>query len=279
MTDIGAIIGEGSFSEAKGINDSGQVTGGASGGAATGNAWIYNASVITYLGTLGRTGSEGAAINNRGEVTGNAVTLNGWGHAFLYSNGKMIDIGTLGTGSSSRGTAINESGEVTGTSDVETKPPGLLGTAHNAHHAFRFSNGALLDLGTLGGTNSDGLGINPAGDIVGSSEVGLDLVAMLYSDGKMYDLNKLAESGLDGARLIAARGINRKGQIVADGCLASMCQAYRLDPVQSGGGGGACAFVAAIPSAPIDPTLPAALLATLVFLLARRSKPFRPDAG
>ncbi len=65
---------------------------------------------------------------------------------------------------------------------------------------------------------------------------------MLYTDGKMYDLNLLVDSGLNGGKLSVARGINNKGQIVVDGCTAAECQAYRLVPIQSDNGGGGCAF-------------------------------------
>jgi hypothetical protein len=47
----------------------------------------------------------------------------------------------------------------------------------------------------------------------------------------MFDLNALATSGLDGATLREARGINNTGQIIANGSGPAGCGAHRLDPV------------------------------------------------
>lgn len=272
MTDIGGFLGAGVFSVAHGNNDRGQVTGGAAGGNWSGNAWLYNAGVVTDIGTLGGPGSNGFAINNHGQVTGDSLTAGGTLHAFLYTNGTMLDLGALASGHLSHGYAINDVGQVAGSSDIEFNPGPSQGAPAPAHHAFLYSNGLLSDLGTLGGTSSDGYGINASGDIVGMSDAapGSGSVAILYTDGKMFDLNTLVESGLNGATLHYARGINKKGQIVADGCSAGMCQAYRLDPIQSDDGGGGCASIAAAPVSPIDPTLPALLLTALGAALAGR---------
>jgi len=59
--------------------------------------------------------------------------------------------------------------------------------------------------------------------------------AFLYTDGLMYDLNAVVVSGLAGATLIEALGINDGGQIVANSCVGDggnvSCRAYRLDLV------------------------------------------------
>jgi probable HAF family extracellular repeat protein len=123
----------------------------------------------------------------------------------------------------------------------------------------------MSDLGTLGGMDSAGLSVNTNGQVVGSSETANPTtVGFIYSDGKMYDLNSLVVSGLTGATLLEARGINDNGQIVANGCAGANCQAYRLDPVPPTGGGG-CAFIGGVPAGPIDPTLPALLMLVLAW--------------
>jgi len=63
---------------------------------------------------------------------------------------------------------------------------GSADTPGGSSHAFLYSDGAMMDLGTLGGTNSDGYGINNAGQVTGGSSH-----AFLYSDGQMMDLGTL----------------------------------------------------------------------------------------
>ena len=185
-----------------GINDSGQVTGSSyTTGDAAYHAFLYDGTMHD-LGTLGGTYSDGFGINASGQVTGisdddrrRAV------HAFLY-DGTMHDLGTLG-GTYSYGTGINASGQVTGYSHdrlgdaflwTPTTSNGASGTMHrpgNAGwniqrwawhqrqrsgdrrflhdrrrrtHAFLY-DGTMHDLGTLGGTDSYGYGINASGQV------------------------------------------------------------------------------------------------------------------
>jgi probable HAF family extracellular repeat protein len=137
----------------------------------------------------------------------------------------MHDLGTLG-GPDSYGYGINSNGHVVG--EAEIKPNG-------AAHAFLYSDGTMHDLGTLGGEVSTGRGVSGSGEVVGLSTAGWGGLwrAFLYSGGTMYDLNSLVVSGLDGATLMEATGINDRGQIVANTCTHTQngCTAFRLDPV------------------------------------------------
>lgn len=73
----------------------------------------------------------------------------------------IIDLGTLG-GTTSNAYGINDSGMVVGSSTL----PGDAAT-----HAFAYSGGAMIDLGTLpGGTNSTAYAVNRYGQIAGTSE-------------------------------------------------------------------------------------------------------------
>ena len=113
----------------------------------------------------------------------------------------------------------------------------------------------MTDLGTLGGTFSEGYGINNSGQVVGKAEpVGVDARAFLYSGGRMFDLNALIIAGLGGATLVEARGINDSGQIIAKGCSITGCQAYRLDPI-------------APPAVTVVPTLSLMSLGAMALLL------------
>jgi probable HAF family extracellular repeat protein len=64
-------------------------------------------------------------------------------------NGTIIDFGTLGR-SDSFGSANNRYGQVTGYSAVSS----------GANHVLLYSTGGMTDLGTLGGAEGHGEGIN-----------------------------------------------------------------------------------------------------------------------
>ena len=69
--------------------------------------------LLTYLGTLGGTDSQGTELNEKGEVVGWAFDAAGRQHAFVWANAQMLDIGTsLGTSSTAHG--INGNGVVVG---------------------------------------------------------------------------------------------------------------------------------------------------------------------
>ena len=79
--------------------------------------------------------------------------------------------------------------------------------------------GSMTDLGTLGGTFSDGLGINASGQVTGYSFSNNGEVAFLYTPSAgMVDLNTLIPSG-SGWTLLAAYGINDAGQITGYGTI------------------------------------------------------------
>jgi probable HAF family extracellular repeat protein len=227
MTDLGTLPG-GSSSSGRGINAKGEVT-----GDGDSHAFIYSAGVLHDLGVLpGYSSSHGIGINASGQVTGwlgHSLAINfiidTSGRAFLYSGGVMADLGAFGSHGSgnSYGIALNASGQVTGFADDGTG-------AYT--HAFLYSGGTMMDLGTLpGGSVSVGNAINDSGQVVGYSESAGGTTAILYSSGAMHDLNTMVTSGLNGAFLTGAVGINDSGQIAANSCQGSTCQAFRLDPI------------------------------------------------
>jgi probable HAF family extracellular repeat protein len=102
-------------------------------------------------------------------------------------------------GAASRPMGMNDRGDVTGSSEVT---PGVF-------HAFRWRNGRMHDLGTLGGPSSYGLGINERGDVVGASETADGKVhAVLWRNGRIYDLGGSSFVGS------FAGIINDRGQIL-----------------------------------------------------------------
>ena len=170
-TDLGTLGGD--QSRALGINDSGQVTGGAQ---YLGNS-IYHAvrwtgTTPTDLGTLGGYQSEGTGINASGQIAGwSLLAGNARTHAVRWTNTTPTDLGTLG-GLNSYGYGINTAGDVVGMSDL----PGNAGT-----HPFLFTNGVLYDIFTLllighNVTNlsvsSKGGNINDSGQIAATGTIG-----------------------------------------------------------------------------------------------------------
>jgi probable HAF family extracellular repeat protein len=224
MTGIGSLTPT-AISYGKAINDSDQVTGVSYTGVEfIQHAFLYSSGVMVNLGTLDGGYSVGNGINNSGQVVGAADLVGSQRRAFLYSGEGMIDLGTLG-GCCSEAFAINDAGLITGHSYL----PG-----NNDRHAFAYANGVMTDLGTLGGTISEGYAINSGGQIVGMSYMLYNSGsphAFLYDNHALLDLNALVVSGLNGAVLTEARGINENGQIVASSCISALpCQMFRLDP-------------------------------------------------
>jgi probable HAF family extracellular repeat protein len=98
-------------------------------------------------------------------------------------------------------TAVNASGQVVGYSS----------STNGQIHAFLYSAGQLIDLGTLpGGNYSEANGINSSGQVVGYSTVASGSShAFLYSGGQMTDLGTLPRGFSS-----VATGINDAGLIV-----------------------------------------------------------------
>ena len=217
VKDLGALSG--GVSQGLAINDRGEATGNSSTVPYTGqsysphpHAFLYDNGSMADLGTLGGNGSVGVAINALGQVAGTSDTgtrsavsgLLNW-HAFLDSSGKMVDLGTLG-GDDSQANALNARGQVTGVADV-SNTTNALGQEVVVFHAFLYSNGKMIDLGTLGGSASEGDAVNAKGQVIGYSKTSQDLSddGFFYSNGKIVDLGTFRPSA-----------INDIGQIVGD---------------------------------------------------------------
>lgn len=150
------------------------------------------------------------AINDRSQIAGVSFDGKGLRRAFLYDAGGMKDLGDLGAGGSVA-TDINKFGHVVGYAD--TRQTGANGAEFIVAHAFLYKNGAMRDLGALGGPfhNSEARGLNGKGQVVGVSGG----AAFLYDGGKLYDLNALV-ADLKGWTLTEAVAINDAGQILVN---------------------------------------------------------------
>jgi len=210
LSNLGHVLARttiaGLSSVAYGINNRGQVTGGAYlSGNSSSHAFLYDRGTMSDLGTLGGGQySEAVGINDRGQVVGESwLSGNSSSHAFLYSDGVMSDLGSLSGTADSFAYAINNSGQIVGHSYT---------IGNSAGRAFLYDRGVMSDLGTLGGTDSSAFGINSRGQVVGYSKL-LDSGehAFLFSDGVMTDINPVGWSSS------YAMGINDNGQIVGYG--------------------------------------------------------------
>ncbi|MGH6646381.1 hypothetical protein [Aquabacterium sp.] len=199
------------YSGAHGLDQQGQVVGQADdwgtvyGRAVTGRqGFVYQNGQFTKLGDFNPAG-----INRQGKIAG-TVGVNIFHGGFydtrvatVYSNGQFTSLGSLGISSVAHG--INDQGHVTGSSVLSHG----MGP-DEVEHAFLHDGTTLTDLGTLGGFFSEGLAINNAAQVTGSSTTGDGAShPFLYTDGQLIDLGLLAGtsegSGLD---------INALGQVV-----------------------------------------------------------------
>ena len=219
LTDLGTLQGVNSdlSSQANWINDREWIAGTSYTGGLdplTGfpaaHPVLWRNGEIIDLGTLGEDFGQASALNNRGQVVG--YSLNGiadpvgiFGNAtenraFLWQNGVMQDLGTLCEsegvcGLDAVANAVNERGQVAGISATNATPNGTTGAPTVL--PFLWERGRMIDLGTLGGTNSGVDGptvlLNNRGQVAGTSTLEGDMSyhPFLWEHGVMKDLGTL----------------------------------------------------------------------------------------
>src|SRR6478752_2085243 len=158
-------------------------------------------------------------------------------HAAQYT---VTDLGMLG-GTESSGSALNAGGQVSGSSYT---------TGDAGQHAYLWkptvsggASGAMTDLGTLGGTQSFGNGLNTNGQVAGESFTTSDAATHAFlwkpttpggTNGTMYNLGTL------GGTNSYAYGINASGQVTgaSDRTGDSKTHTFLWKPTTSNGTGG-----------------------------------------
>lgn len=257
MTDLGVLQGD-RISFAADINDYAQVACNSSyAGGSSWDAFLWDEGQRIELGDLDNSGALAYAINNSGQIVGMSEVYGQGRHGFLWDQGAMTD--------------LYEVFDIRGVHDINDFGELVVPVAgEGGPHAAIWSNGTILDLGTLGGLYSFGVAINDRGEVLGSSERApggdRNFYMFLWTGEKMLDLDAggtLSFSQQDalnncgevvvGGRLydgditfrkfadmipaearwyqFNARGINDRGQIVGYGTYQGLPRAFLMTPV------------------------------------------------
>jgi probable HAF family extracellular repeat protein len=219
--------------------------------------------VLTDLGALpGGASSSAFWITPNGLILGNSengqidplVTGLPETHAVLWRNGRIVDLGTLDGGYNSLATAVNSRGQAVGFfTNTVPDPFSFFGSFYPYQvRAFIWQNGAMQDLGTLGGPDATANFVNERGQIAGQSYTnstpnpgtGLPTAdPFLWQNSRMLDLGSLGgTSGIP-------TGMNNRGQVIGESNVAGDAYAHAFlwtgpGPMQDLGTlGGNSAFV------------------------------------
>src|SRR5215472_8261330 len=152
-------------------------------------------------------GGVSKTLNNRGMLAGKANTSTPdpncglpncfAAHVFRWDKGVLTDLGTLPGGTNSDIGGINARGWVVGGSEIADIDPF---TNTPAFHATLWKANQLVDLGTLGGYNSNAVHVDDGGQIVGFSTTGTadplsflgeSIHPFVWRNGVMQDLGTL----------------------------------------------------------------------------------------
>lgn len=249
-TDRWQAVDLGSVGRALDINDQGQIAGWTRNAAGRSWAVMWDGGQLVEVGDLGGPTSVATAIDEDAHVAGYGYTAEEKGHGFLWHDGTIQDLGNFGSNTDvkdvsqgavvglyvtslngsrrsqafvlrdgvksdlnviagSAASDINQSGQIAGTHRRD-ETVGLPAN-QQTQRAFLWENGAVTELGTLGGIWSQATGLNDHGHVVGDSALGADGVAQAGFVWSPEDGMRRIEDGGGVARPAA---INDEGVIV-----------------------------------------------------------------
>jgi probable HAF family extracellular repeat protein len=146
-------------------------------------------------------------------------------HGVLWRDGKIIDLGTLDGGTLSVVSGVNSSEEVVGLSLNSTPDPYSIWGFYQTR-AFRWKDGKMTDLGTLGGPDAQAVRINERGQIAGNSFLSLDPGACgIVTGAFLWEKGRMINIGGFGGTCTTVADLNNKGEIVGSSFLLGDQQA------------------------------------------------------
>jgi probable HAF family extracellular repeat protein len=172
----------------------------------------------------GVTESQATGINDSGVITG-------WTYASGYravqwsndSGHTCVSLAGLG-GSLTQALDINASGSMVGWGSPVGSTP--------YHACFWQDPSTVLDLGTLGGTESQAFALNRHNTVVGTARVSSNYhrAFVWEGSGSLVNLNTLVDPSTPGWTLECAYDINDNGQIVGSGLIGGQEHAFLANP-------------------------------------------------
>lgn len=211
----------GGVAEAHGINNTGEIVGGAVVlPAGVVHPFVYRDGKMIEMQPPAGHGryTLASGVNDAGQIVGLSYQLYGPPQAFVDNGEGPVTITANIGNSNTQAFAINQLGQIAGVATA----------ANSFQHAFLYTNGQMADLGLLPGMlHSEASAMNDFGEVVGVSWHGVIDHAFLFRNGTMIDLNTLLPEN-SGWTLEGATAINDAEQIVGYGIHNGQGRAYLL---------------------------------------------------
>ena len=213
-------------------------------------AFKWQEGVLTNLGTLGGSNSQGFWINDKGQIAGFAQNgmfdpLRGIQlvHAVLWNDeGAITDLGTFG-GYESLSQAVNKRGQVVGLAANTIPDPNAIFLLGQQARAFLWDEKTgMQDLGTLG-TGNDAFAqfVNDRGQVSGFAYTNTTPNSTAFcgniptQDPFVWESGTMTDIGTLGGVCGFANGLNRRGQVVGQSDLAGDLTFHPFSWTKSGG--------------------------------------------